>query len=198
MTPSAATGNQLCGGELIRFRNLDGTCNDIRNPRMGATNELFGRNVEFEATFPELGRNELATQPARRSPGLAETRSAGDQPPAFHARAVTSGLVQRRTRPAGRRDDRTMRLQGGPSLNVLGAFWIQFMTHDWFSHLEAGHNAAELTALGCAMRQQDGQEMPLAGDERDRLGCRPGDRIDRALIADASDPGTFTHDGETI
>jgi hypothetical protein len=38
--------------------------------------------------------------------------------------------------------------------------------------------------------------MPLAGDERDRLGCRPGDRIDRALIADASDPGTFTHDGE--
>ena len=53
-------GNQLCGGELIRFRNVDGICNDLRNPRMGATNELFARNVQFEATFPELGRNELA------------------------------------------------------------------------------------------------------------------------------------------
>ena len=26
---------------------------------------------------------------------------------------------------------------------MLAAFWIQFMTHDWFSHLEEGHNAAE-------------------------------------------------------
>jgi hypothetical protein len=25
---------QLCRGELIRFRNLDGTCNDLRNPLM--------------------------------------------------------------------------------------------------------------------------------------------------------------------
>src|SRR3954469_1056607 len=46
-------GVQLCRGELIRFRNLDGTCNDLRNPRMGATNESFARNVPFESTFPE-------------------------------------------------------------------------------------------------------------------------------------------------
>src|SRR6478672_7983740 len=33
------TGNQLCGGELIRFRNLDGTCNDILFLRDTATTE---------------------------------------------------------------------------------------------------------------------------------------------------------------
>ena len=27
-----------------------------------------------------------------------------------------------------------------PFFNVLAAFWIQFMTHDWFSHMEEGHN----------------------------------------------------------
>jgi hypothetical protein len=94
MTPVGGTGNQLCGGELIRFRNLDGTCNDIRNPRMGATNELFARNVEFEATFPELGRNELARNRHGDRLGLLKPDPQADQPPAFHARAVTSGLVQ--------------------------------------------------------------------------------------------------------
>ena len=53
-------GTQLCAGELIRFRNLDGTCNDLRNPLMGATNQAFARNVQFESTFPDLGKTELA------------------------------------------------------------------------------------------------------------------------------------------
>ena len=30
--------------------------------------------------------------------------------------------------------------QPAPTLNVLGAFWIQFMTHDWFSHRDDGHD----------------------------------------------------------
>ena len=55
-----ATGQQLCRGELIRFRTLDGTCNDLRNPLMGATNRSFARNVQFESTFPDLGKNLLA------------------------------------------------------------------------------------------------------------------------------------------
>ena len=29
------------------------------------------------------------------------------------------------------------------TLNVLAAFWIQFMTHDWFSPMEDGHNGAQ-------------------------------------------------------
>ncbi|MBC7734019.1 MAG: oxygenase, partial [Bacteriovorax sp.] len=53
-------GPQLCQGELIRFRNLDGTCNDLRNPGMGSTGMPFARNVQFESTYPDLGPNELA------------------------------------------------------------------------------------------------------------------------------------------
>ena len=51
--------SQLCTGELIRARTLTGICNDIRNPLMGSTNTLFGRNVQFEETFPQLGATEL-------------------------------------------------------------------------------------------------------------------------------------------
>jgi len=53
-------GPQVCKGELIRSRNLDGTCNDIKNPLMGSTNRPFARNAQFEATFPDLGKNDLA------------------------------------------------------------------------------------------------------------------------------------------
>ena len=52
-------GEQVCKGELIRSRTVTGICNDIRNPLMGSTGQLFARNVEFDTTFPELGRNEL-------------------------------------------------------------------------------------------------------------------------------------------
>ena len=44
-----------CRGELIRFRTLTGICNDMLNPLIGSAGQLFARNVEFEATFPELG-----------------------------------------------------------------------------------------------------------------------------------------------
>ena len=40
-----------------------------------------------------------------------------------------------------------------PFFNVLAAFWIQFMTHDWFSHLDEGHNAdTEYMSVGCSQR----------------------------------------------
>ena len=38
-------GPQRCEGELIRFRNLTGICNDVTNPLMGATDQPFARNV---------------------------------------------------------------------------------------------------------------------------------------------------------
>ena len=44
----------------MRQRTLTGICNDIRNPLMGSAGMPFARNVEFEATFPDLGRTELA------------------------------------------------------------------------------------------------------------------------------------------
>ena len=56
----AADGSQTCRGELIRHRTLTGICNDIRNPAMGSTGQLFARNVEFESTFPDLARDPYA------------------------------------------------------------------------------------------------------------------------------------------
>jgi hypothetical protein len=53
-------GPQLCRGELTRFRNLTGICNDIKNPLMGSTGQPFARNVQFEATFPDQGKDEYA------------------------------------------------------------------------------------------------------------------------------------------
>jgi hypothetical protein len=52
-------GEQHCKNELVRFRNLTGICNDTRNPAMGSSNSLLGRNVDFSSTFPELGDDEL-------------------------------------------------------------------------------------------------------------------------------------------
>ena len=42
--------------------------------------------------------------------------------------------------------------QKAPFFNVLAAYWIQFMTHDWFSHMEEGHNAPEYMEVGCTSR----------------------------------------------
>jgi len=172
-------GPQLCRGEQIRHRQLDGTCNDIRNPAMGATGMPFARNVQFESTFPDLGANELARN--RHGDRLALLKP-------------DPQLISRRlfTRPQSQ-PDRCREGQGlpgdsveaqcdyqkAPFFNVLAAFWIQFMTHDWFSHLVEGRNAPELMAVGCPPEQAAA------------LGCRPADRIDAALL-DASAPTRFT------
>ena len=57
-TQVGGDGAQLCNGELIRHRTLTGICNDISNPAMGSTGQLFARNVEFEGTFPDAGAND--------------------------------------------------------------------------------------------------------------------------------------------
>ena len=39
-----------------------------------------------------------------------------------------------------------------PFFNVIAAFWIQFMTHDWFTHMEEARNDRTRTIdeRGCA------------------------------------------------
>ena len=49
-------GEQLCGGELIRFRTLTGICNDIRNPLMGSAGMPFARNVRVRGDLPRARR----------------------------------------------------------------------------------------------------------------------------------------------
>jgi hypothetical protein len=187
---NAVGGNneQVCTGDLVRFRTLTGICNDVRNPAMGSTHTLFSRMVDFETTWPDLGKNELAKN---RHGGRISLLQPDPQVisrklltrPQSHPEKCQAGLGL-----AGESKDAECDYSPAPAFNVLAAFWIQFMTHDWFSHLEEGHNAAAMESTGC---------QNLSPDEAKKLGCRPGDRVDSAFIANSTEPGTFQSNGKT-
>ena len=195
----AAGGDQtqVCRGELIRFRTLTGTCNDIRNPLMGSTHQLFARNVEFNTTFPDLGLNDMTKNRHGDRLGLLKPDP-----------QVISRKLFTRTQSHPDRCRNGYGLPGGakeaeceykkaPFFNVLAAFWVQFMTHDWFAHLEEGHNRPEWMAVGCATQLVKNIEQPLTGEDVKQLGCRPDDKIDTAYIAEGTQPRSLTHDGKT-
>jgi hypothetical protein len=184
---------QVCTGDLIRWRTVNGICNDILNPLMGSTGTLFARNVEFEASFPEMGLNELARN--RHGDRLALlkpdpqvisrelfTRFQSDP------KACANGYGLPNDSPLANCD-----YLKAPFFNVLAAYWIQFMTHDWFSHLEEGHNAPEYMNVGCKTQLVNGIEKPLTPEQIAQLGCRPDDRIDKGYVAQDSPPRTFKH-----
>jgi hypothetical protein len=176
-------GVQRCGGELVRFRTLAGICNDTLNPLMGSTGEPFARNISFEATFPEL---ELDPLVKNRHGGRIGLLTPDPQ-------LISRKLFTRRQPSPDRCNggqglpthsvEANCDYQKAPHINVLAAFWIQFMTHDWFSHLEEGHHASALMAMGCSAK---------SSEEIKRLGCRPEDRIDKSLIAQDLPAPTFT------
>ncbi len=184
-------GEQTCSGALIRGRTVTGICNDMRNPLMGSTGTLFARNVQFEESFPDLGNSDLTR--ARHGTRLSLL-------------TPDPQVISRRlfTRPQSRADacndgfgtpgfttEANCDYTKAPFFNVIAAFWIQFMTHDWFSHLEEGHNAAEYMKVGCASQKVNGVETPLSAADAARLGCRPEDGIDKGLVADSGAPPTF-------
>src|SRR5256714_877811 len=162
-------GEQLCRGESIRFRTLDGICNDIRNPLMGSTNQLFARNVEFDATFPDLGKNEYARN--RHGDRLALLKP---DPQVISRKLFTRAQSQPDKCRGGHglpgySPEAQCDYKKAPFFNVLAAFWIQFMTHDWFSHLREGHNQAELMPVGCARQLVDNVERSLTPSDVARL-----------------------------
>ena len=175
-------GPQLCRGDLIRFRTVDGACNDLRNPAMGSTHQLFGRMVDLDDTFPDLGRTELSRNRHEGRLGLLQPD------PQIVSRRL---LTRLQTHPnecrdgqglAGDSKDADCDYRKANTLNVLAAFWIQFMTHDWFSHLDEGHNAPQMEHTGC---------QSVSAAEAAKLGCRPDDVMDQALAADSGDPARF-------
>jgi Animal haem peroxidase len=185
-------GAQHCRGEFIRFRTLTGICNDVFNPLMGSTDQPFARNVEFEAAFPDLELNDLARNRHAGRIGLFMP-----DPQVISRKLFT------------RRQSAPEQCRGGHGLpdyslqarcdyhkaahiNVLAAFWIQFMTHDWFSHLDEGHNGAAMIATGCGTQDDRTGVRSLTPEGIRRLGCRPEDRIDRSLIAEDAPAPTFT------
>lgn len=107
-----------CTGDRVRFRTVDGKCNSVEAPLMGSTGQRFARNVSFAAAQKRGGIELDKPDPALISELLLTRR--GDKS---------------KYRPA-------------PFFNGLAAAWIQFMTHDWFSHARRGvnDNSRKLTA----------------------------------------------------
>lgn len=104
------SANANCSGDRKRFRTMEGMCNDLDNPLMGAKGQRFGRNVSFAATAPRAGISVSEPDPKLISDKLLTRRGPSSQ-----------------YRPA-------------PFFNLISAAWIQWMTHDWFSHSRKGHN----------------------------------------------------------
>ena len=196
-TTTGADGPQKCAEEWIRFRTLSGICNDISNPLMGSADQPFARNVEFKTTFPELGRDELVRNRHGDRVGLLQP-----DPQLISRKLFTRVQTPADTcnRGRGLPNDSLQAncdYQKAPHINVLAAFWIQFMTHDWFSHLEEGHNQSELIAMGCDAQPSDKRKKNVTQEQMKQLGCRPGDRIDKGLVAEDHPPASFSHGNKT-
>jgi hypothetical protein len=187
-----ADGSQLCRGPLIRHRTSTGICNDIRNPAMGSTGQLYGRNVEFESTFPDLARDPIARSRHGGRIGLLKpdpqvisrklfTRDQSNSPRCNQGHGIAGS------------DESDCAYKKAPFFNVLAAYWIQFMTHDWFSHMEDARNDRSriMPGLGCSTQRVSNVEQPLPPEAAMRLGCRPDDKMEAGLIADDSAPGLF-------
>jgi hypothetical protein len=190
-----AAAEQHCKGELIRYRTLGGICNDTQNPLMGSSGTLFARNVQFETTFPDRGLDETTrNRHGGRLALLSPDPQVISRKLFTRAQSDSASCNDGYGKP-GYAKDANCDYKKAPFFNVLAAFWIQFMTHDWFSHLEEGHNAPQYMAVGCATKRVNGADTPLSPDEVTKLGCRPGDQIDRAFVADSSAPKKFASGG---
>ncbi|HEY7531849.1 MAG TPA: peroxidase family protein, partial [Nitrospiraceae bacterium] len=182
LTTNPVDGSQQCQGESIRFRDLNGYCNDLFNPLMGSTNQPLARNVQFEAvTFPDLDERQQSPETRNRhahrislmepNPQLiSRALFSRDQTQAIECNEGQDSLAGRSMCP----------YEKANSFNVLAAFWIQFMTHDWFSHTREGRNADTMMSMGCTEQLKQ------------TIKCRPEDQIGEALI-DRTDPGTFNN-----
>jgi hypothetical protein len=176
-------GEQLCTAELITHRTLTGICNDIRNPLMGSSGMPFTRNMQFEATFPRLGLNELTKNRHGDRIGLLKPDPQLISRKLFTREQSEGNGCNKGLGDGGRTTDVDCDYIKAPFFNVLAAFWIQFMTHDWFSHTNEGRNARELVSVGCHSA------------EAKSLGCREGDRRESSLFAQTEQPGRFEYKG---
>ncbi len=180
-------GPQLCSGELIRFRTISGICNDITNPLMGSTGQPFARNVEFESTFPELAMDPVAANRHGGRIGLLKP-----DPQLISQKLFSRPLVGTCDGyELGNSTVASCAYQKASHLNLLAGFWIQFVTHDWFSHLDEGQNQSAMMAMGCDDHEGANDRSRLAAARAEPAGCRPTDRIDKSLIAQDLPAPTF-------
>ena len=190
------SGVQVCDGDLIRHRSLTGICNDIYNPAMGSTNQLFARNVSFESTYPHLSKTELVRN--RHADRLALLKP---DPQVISRKLFTRAQQKPEACNLGQGlPDNAANAQcdykKAPFFNVLAAYWIQFMTHDWFYHLREGHNTNARMSVGCSSQRVNNQEQPLTATQAAKLGCRPDDKVDVAFVAQHEPAPEFEYKGK--
>ena len=188
-------GEQRCKGDLIRFRTVNGICNDMRNPAMGSTGMALPRNVEFEATFP--------IEAAKQGNQLAVNRHGGRIDLMTPDPQVISRKLFTRAQSEPVRCNAGYGVAGNdtaaqcdyikaPFFNVMAAYWIQFMTHDWFSHLQEGTNdMSRKIPMGCTSTGEGEARRTLTAQEVETLGCNPQAREYAALFDKDSAPETF-------
>jgi hypothetical protein len=140
LTQQTEYASEGCSGDLIRFRTLTGICNDIFNPMMGSSGMPFARNVEFSQTFP-LSTNDQIVRNRHRD------RISFHNPDPFEIsrellwRDVSKLADCEQITSAKTKNLSNCEYKPASTMNVLAAFWIQFMTHDWFSHLDNARNS---------------------------------------------------------
>lgn len=187
---------QECKGDLVRARTITGICNDVLNPLMGSTGMPMARNVEFETTFPDRGQTTLTRNRHGDRLSLLVPDPQVISRKLFtreqsNPTACNSGFGLPDNSPDANCDYRK-----APFFNVLAAYWIQFMTHDWFSHMEEGHNAPGYMSVGCATQLVNNVETPLTPEQAKQLGCRPEDRVDKNYVLQDSPPDKFSSGGK--
>ena len=177
-------GKQLCRGALITHRTLTGICNDLANPRMGASRMPFARNAQFEETFPRLEKTELIRNRHGGRLGLMKPDPQLLSRKLFTREQTPGNGCNQGLGDINHSAEAKCDYIKAPFFNVLAAFWIQFMTHDWFSHTVEGMNKDQMIAVGCD------------SEEAQALGCRDGDRAQSSLYAESSEPESFTFEGK--
>ncbi|KAJ7199609.1 heme peroxidase [Mycena pura] len=90
-----------CNGVNTAARTLDGLCNNLETPAMGAIGTRFSRFFPINSTWGETEEDTLFTP---------------------NPRTISQHLLKRNS------------FTPAMSINLLAAAWIQFQTHDWFSH----------------------------------------------------------------
>ena len=184
-------GTQICKGELVRGRTLTGICNDVKNPLMGSNGTPFARNVEFDTAFPDRGANEYTRNRHGGRLSLLEPDPQVISRTLFTRAQSTPDTCKAGFGLANNSADANCDYQKAPFFNVLAAYWIQFMTHDWFSHMEDGHNATTYMDVGCKTKLVSNVEVPLTPEDVQQLGCRPADQVDKTLVDQDTAPSTF-------
>lgn len=188
-------GPQVCKGEMLRFRNLQGTCNDLRNPGMGATHAIYPRNVEFESTFPIVAATQGNSIAVARHEGRIDMMTPDPQVISRELFTRDQGapdLCNAGYGLAGNDPAAQCDYKKAPFFNVLAAYWIQFMTHDWFSHLEEGRNdESRRISMGCQTTGVGAAKRPLTPQEVAELGCNPQAEEYAARFDQTDPPGKF-------